>query len=50
MFFGAPPKVLSLRIGNRTVAETADLLRQQYILIRRFYEDPTATFLPLRRS
>ena len=26
VFYGAPPKVLWLRIGNGTVAETADLL------------------------
>lgn len=50
VFFGAPPKVLWLRIGNSTVAETADLLRHQYILIRRFYDDPAATFLPLNRT
>lgn len=50
VFFGAPPKVLWLRIGNSTVAETAALLRHQYILIRRFYDDPTATFLPVNRS
>lgn len=48
--FGAPPKVLWLRIGNSTVAETADLLRHQYIGVRRFYDDPDATFLPLNRS
>ena len=50
VFFGAPPKVLWLRIGNSTVAETAGLLRHQYILIRRFYDDPAATFLPLNRT
>ena len=49
VFYGAPPKVLWLRIGNGTVAETADLLRHQFILIRMFYDDPTATFLPLHR-
>lgn len=47
---GAPPKVLWLRTGNTSVAETADILRHQYILIRRFYDDPTATFLPLNRT
>ena len=50
VYFGAPPKVLWLRIGNSTVAETADLLRHQYILICRFYDDPAATFLPLSRT
>lgn len=50
VFHGAPPKVLWLRIGNSTVAETAGLLRHHYIVIHRFYEDPAATFLPLQRS
>jgi predicted nuclease of predicted toxin-antitoxin system len=48
VLYGAPPKVVWLRIGNSTVAETADLLRRQYILIRHFHEDPKSTFLPLR--
>jgi predicted nuclease of predicted toxin-antitoxin system len=47
LVFGAPPKIIWLRIGNRTVDETARLLRERYIVIRRFFEDPTATFLPL---
>lgn len=48
VLFGAPPKVIWLRIGNRPVAETAGILRGQYIRIRRFHEDPRATFLPVR--
>ncbi len=47
MMFGAPPKIVWLRIGNSTVDETAALLRKRYILIRHFFEDATATFLPL---
>ncbi len=47
---GAPPKVVWLRIGNSTVGEAADLLRYNYILIRRFHDDDSATFLPLHRS
>ena len=47
LIFGAPPKVVWLRIGNSTVAATASLLRSQFVLIRRFAEDSTATFLPL---
>lgn len=35
-------------IGNRPVADTAEILRGQYIRIRRFHEDPRATFLPVR--
>jgi predicted nuclease of predicted toxin-antitoxin system len=50
LLYGAPPKVIWLRIGNSSVAATAALLRQQYILIRHFYEDDSASFLPLKRS
>jgi predicted nuclease of predicted toxin-antitoxin system len=42
---GAPPKVIWLRLGNRNVRETAELLRSQYIRIRRFSDDPEASFL-----
>lgn len=47
LVFGAPPKVIWLRIGNGSVNETISLLRGQYIVIRRFAEDEVATFLPL---
>lgn len=47
LMFGAPPKIIWLRVGNCTVNETIALLRSQYIVIRRFAEDTTATFLPL---
>ncbi len=50
LVFGAPPKIVWLRIGNSTVAETANLLRSQYILVRRFAEDPTSTFVSLRNT
>jgi predicted nuclease of predicted toxin-antitoxin system len=50
VLFGAPPKVIWLRIGNRTVADTGGILRAQYIRIRRFHEDPQATFLPVRHT
>jgi predicted nuclease of predicted toxin-antitoxin system len=50
VLLGAPPKILWLRTGNSTVAETADLLRHSYILVHRFYDDSGATFLPLYRS
>lgn len=39
ILYGAPPKVIWLRIGNSTVGETATLLRRSYILIRRFHDD-----------
>lgn len=48
LVFGAPPKIIWLRVGNCPVSETASLLRSQYIVIRHFSEDTTATFLPLK--
>ena len=42
------PKVIWLRIGKRPVADTAGILRGQYIRIRRFHENPQAAFLPVR--
>lgn len=39
-----------LRIGNAPTSAIAALLRQKYILIRRFHEDPNATFLPIEPS
>lgn len=50
LVFGAPPKVIWLRIGNSTVNETAIVLRNQYIVIHRFAQDAMATFLPLSRA
>jgi len=47
LVFGAPPKIIWLRIGNSSVNETIAMLRSQYIVIRHFAEDRTATFLPL---
>lgn len=47
VLYGAPPKVIWLRIGNSTVAETANVLLHQYIVIRHFIEDAEATFLPV---
>jgi predicted nuclease of predicted toxin-antitoxin system len=47
LVFGAPPKVVWLRIGNVSTAAIATLLRQRYVAVCRFYEDADATFLPL---
>jgi predicted nuclease of predicted toxin-antitoxin system len=47
LMFGAPPKVVWLRIGNCTVNETIALLRDRYIVVRHFHEETSATFLPL---
>jgi predicted nuclease of predicted toxin-antitoxin system len=47
VLYGAPPKIVWLKIGNASVSESAALLRGQFITVRRFFEDKTATFLPL---
>lgn len=47
LVFGAPPKVIWLRVGNCSVGESATLLRERYIPIYRFLEDRDAAFLAL---
>lgn len=34
--FGAPPKVIWLRVGNSPTSAIATLLRQRYVMVRRF--------------
>lgn len=48
LVYGAPPKVIWLKSGNCTVNETIALLRNRYVLIRRFSEDDAASFLALK--
>lgn len=45
LVLGSPPKVVWLRIGNCSVAESAAALRERYIPIHRFVEETTADFL-----
>jgi predicted nuclease of predicted toxin-antitoxin system len=47
LVFGAPPKVVWLRIGNAPKASIATMLRERYLQVRRFVDDAEATFLPL---
>lgn len=47
LVFGAPPKVIWLRVGNGPTRQIAALLRDRHLLVRRFAEDPEATFLTL---
>lgn len=47
LVLGAPPKVVWLRLGNCSVAETASLLRERFISVRYFHDDPDAAFLAL---
>ena len=50
LLFGAPPKIVWLRIGNCSVAESESVLRQRYIEIRRFVEESSADFLVISSS
>ena len=45
LVLGSPPKLVWLRIGNCSVAESAAALRERYIPIRHFVEESTADFL-----
>lgn len=47
LVFGAPPRVIWLRVGNGPTRVIADVLRQQYVAVRRFGDHPDATFLIL---
>jgi predicted nuclease of predicted toxin-antitoxin system len=44
---GSPPKVIWLRVGNCTVAQSASILRERYVEVSRFVEDAAADFLVL---
>ena len=45
--FGAPPKVIWLRVGHAPTRAVASLLRDRYLSVRRFAEDPEAAFLAI---
>jgi predicted nuclease of predicted toxin-antitoxin system len=47
LLLGSPPKVVWLRIGNCSVAESAAARRDHYVSIRRFIEESAADFLVL---
>ncbi len=44
---GAPPKVVWVRQGNCSAAETANLLRERFIAVERFHAREEAAFLAL---
>jgi predicted nuclease of predicted toxin-antitoxin system len=48
--FGAPPKVIWLRIGNANSRAAIKLLRDSCLLVRRFIDDPDAGFLVLSQT
>ena len=45
---GHPPKVVWVRLGNCSVEDAANLLRERYIKIQYFHENPDLSFLALR--
>jgi predicted nuclease of predicted toxin-antitoxin system len=47
LLLGAPPKVLWLRIGNCATPSVAALLREHYISIHHFHEQPDSALLAL---
>ena len=44
---GTPPKVIWVRLGNCSTAQMANLLRQHYPVIARFYQDETVSLRAL---
>jgi predicted nuclease of predicted toxin-antitoxin system len=47
LLLGAPPKVIWIRQGNCSVADTAALLRERFIAVERFHANEEAAFLAL---
>lgn len=47
VLFGAPPKVIWVRLGNCSTADVVGLLRQHRNAINRFLTDEEAAFLAL---
>lgn len=45
--FGAPPKVVWVRLGNCSTSEVEELLRQHIEALKAFHEDGYASFLCL---
>jgi len=48
LLYGAPPKVIWLRVGNAPTSRIITLLRERHVMVRHFTEDSEASFLPLR--
>ena len=47
LVFGAPPKVIWVRLGNCSTAQAENLLRREFDVIRLFYEDEFISLLAL---
>ena len=47
LFFGNPPKVVWLRLGNCSTRQVEELLRRDFSVIRLFYGDDSLSLLAL---
>jgi len=47
LFFGFPPKVIWIRLGNCSTADVETLVRKEIAAVLRFLGDDTASFLAL---
>ena len=47
LVFGNPPKVVWLRLGNCSTRQVEELLRQDFDVIKLFYEDENVSLLVL---
>jgi predicted nuclease of predicted toxin-antitoxin system len=47
LVFGNPPKVVWLRLGNCSTSQVENLLRQDFDVIKLFYEDKSLSLLAL---
>lgn len=47
LVFGNPPKVVWLRLGNCSTKQVEKLLRQDFEVIKLFYEDESVSLLSL---
>ena len=47
LVLGPPPKVIWIRLGNCSVADTDSLLKERFVVIQRFHGNTDAAFLAL---
>ncbi len=47
LLFGYPPKVIWIRLGNCSTRQVEQLLRREFALIRKFYDDDESSFLAI---
>lgn len=47
LVFGNPPKVVCLRVGNCSTRQVEEVLRQDFEVIKLFYEDESVSLLAL---